>query len=141
MDSNPQTINCNRCRKSRKCATVSALAALLDRVPLGTPRYHTFVIHSFCSHFLVCSPYIISRVAFVVCPCCGSHALDVLVSALALYLLGLLQHAVGLPSGALSLCLQRFSPATRDGTLLVCWCLYFNVMVCCRHSATDASNA
>ena len=54
MDSNPQTINCNRCRKSRKCDTVAALAALaagsalLDAVgfpvPLGTPRYHTFVI-------------------------------------------------------------------------------------------------
>ena len=52
MDSNPQTINCNRCRKSRKCDTGSAVAAgatLLDRVgfpgPRGTPRYHTFVIY------------------------------------------------------------------------------------------------
>ena len=53
MNSNPQTINCNRCRKSRKCDTVcpgcplSAGSALLDRVgfpgPRGTPRYHTFV--------------------------------------------------------------------------------------------------
>ena len=50
MDSNPQTINCNRCRKSRNCATVCPLAALsafLDRVgfpgPVGTARYPTFV--------------------------------------------------------------------------------------------------
>ena len=47
MDSDPQTINCNRCRRSRKCDTVAALTALLDRdhflMPLGTPRYHTFV--------------------------------------------------------------------------------------------------
>ena len=50
MDSNPQTINCNRCRKSRKCDTVYpvyAVCPLLDAVgfpvPLGTPRYHTFV--------------------------------------------------------------------------------------------------
>ena len=50
---NPETINCYGCRNFFKSDTVSALcplatlAALLDRVyflmPLGTPRYHTFV--------------------------------------------------------------------------------------------------
>ena len=62
MDSNPQTINCNRCRKSRKCATVCPLSPFSDRVgfpgPLDTPHYHTFVNHLLCIIcYLLCIIY------------------------------------------------------------------------------------
>ena len=59
VDSNPQTINCERCRKSRQCDTIGPLSALVDRVhllmPLGTPRYNTFVMP-----WAVCCVYAVS---------------------------------------------------------------------------------